>query len=246
MKKILILFVISLIFFTNGCVEDLSVGEEGNQNNSFGLNSLQNQSGELISGNMSEEEISIFFNTLKPVSYTISNSYFSKKNNSLIMDSTLYFQFDESQTKLKISMNTFAEGQSFVSDSYIIGKNDSSGTLTEIISYKTCMDMGGKKMCVDLTSMGENVNDLLKKQNLKSNIDISESVISYLGTKKILGVETKCFKMHYGETNTSNTCYHPNYAIVLENDIEDSQGGSVVKATELVIGNISSKEFETS
>lgn len=200
--------------------------------------------GELIPGSMSKEEIASFFNNLKTVSNIINNDYFSKENNYLIMKSIIYSQFGLEQSKMKITSITPSEGGITInSDSYLIYKNDSQGNLVEIVSYKTCMDnpLGGSKICVDLATLGEDVSKLTSEQNLASKEVWIDSVISYLGEKDILGIKSKCFKMNYSNSSTSNNCYHPEYSIILESDISE---GSLVRATDLKIGDINPSEFE--
>lgn len=171
-----IFFIILLLFFLSGCTQD---------NNT-----------ELISGEMSEQEIDSFFGDLELASYTIENQHYSKKNGSQIMDTRMLFGISANEYKIKLETFTSGSEEELKGEAIIIAGTNQEGEITQIKKYDFCTEtaiLG--RMCMDMTTMGEELSKNIREQGISSKNSSRETITKFVGFKEILGEKRDALKL---------------------------------------------------
>jgi len=209
----------------------------------------------LTPGVMSDGEINTYLNDLKMTSY-LAEYDFSTLNGSTNMSQDIKTALQYNNSSLSIKYRTTNDmdfnGKSVTADVVIEGILDKNGDITKFNRADVCMlgATGIPPICMNQTAYMDTTLTQLKNNPsfIEGKNIFKNSQKEYLGTKEILGVKAKCFKVtsnlnQNGITKTyiQNVCYHPNYPIIME--VKANNNGS---KTSMLIKSLEIKDMPDS
>ncbi len=169
------------------------------------------------------------------IKYTCSSK--SNKGQPVLLDYTMYMKTMGDRAMMKWLMGVGPSMSAM--QSIFIMRRDPSGNVAEVEKAVTLVPIGTSFMTVDAKSMfNEKANPQMyavaNPEQMMKRPDVEP-----LGTKSILGVEAKRFKIS-SQGYEQIFCMHPQYPIVLEMLSQNFE----MTATDLYIGDIPDTEFD--